>query len=258
MKTVEEMKKEEQERLNTMNLTEEKFSLWNLIKEAWKNKRYRSILILFFWFVFLFAIAGGVRNTKTPVVSSEEQEVPKTALEVFRDMDNYEFSSHLSWTEFETNTIKERKLNGSRVQYQEIFENLETKTNYYVDNGIIYKKNDNGLETTQEEFLEITLKPDMAYRLLDAATLEATTNYKDGTILKTYTISLKKFIAIYHSSKSNKEGTITMTTKEKNNQIIEVSYDLLDFMNMTEAKYSGYGLAITYSNIGKAKEIHMQ
>ena len=98
----------------------------------------------------------------------------------------------------------------------------------------------------------------MAYRLLDAATLEATTNYKDGTILKTYTISLKKFIAIYHSSKSNKEGTITMTTKEKNNQIIEVSYDLLDFMNMTEAKYSGYGLAITYSNIGKAKEIHMQ
>ena len=26
-----------------------------------------------------------------------------------------------------------------------------------------------------------------------------------------------------------------MTTKEKNNQIIEVSYDLLDFMNMTEA-----------------------
>ena len=52
MKTVEEMKKEEQERLNTMNLTEEKFSLWNLIKEAWKNKRYRSILILFFRFVF--------------------------------------------------------------------------------------------------------------------------------------------------------------------------------------------------------------
>ena len=34
--------------------------------------------------------------------------------------------------------------------------------------------------------------------------------------------------------------------------------NLLDFMNMTEAKYSGYGLAITYSNIGKAKEIHMQ
>ena len=37
------------------------------------------------------------------------------------------------------------------------------------------------------------------------------------------------------------------------------AYDfILDFMNMTEAKYSGYGLAITYSNIGKAKEIHMQ
>ena len=71
-------------------------------------------------------------------------------------------------------------------------------------------------------------------------------------------INLNKFISIYHNSHSNAKGKITITTKEKDNQITEVTYDLLSFMNHQEAKYSAYGIAITYKNIGKVDSIHLQ
>lgn len=76
--------------------------------------------------------------------------------------------------------------------------------------------------------------------------------------MKTYTVSLKDFLSIYHDSNSSSEGEIVITTKEANQQITEVSYDLLDYVNQSQPTYSGYGLTITYQNIGKVEEIHIQ
>ena len=173
-------------------------------------------------------------------------------------MDNYEFTTNLTFADITTNQLQTRELVGKRYNYQEEFEDKLNKTSYFIDNGIVYQRSEGRLETSQEEFIEMTLKPDMTYRMLEDATLEATTNYKDGSILKTYTINLKKFIAIYHNSHSNAKGEITITTKEKDNQITEVTYDLLSFMNQQQVQYSAYGITITYKNIGKVDSIHLQ
>ncbi len=253
-KTEEELYQEQLQKMEE----EEKFSFWKMLKEAWSNKRYRAMIILVFWFVFLFIVAGGLRQTPKQTPLQEAELEKKDALEIYRDMDNYEFTTNLVYADITTNQIQNRELEGRRYGYQEEFENKLNQTSYFIDNGIVYKKSEGKLETSQEEFIEMTLKPDMTYRLLDGASLEATTNYKDGSILKTYTINLKKFIAIYHNSNSNAKGKITITTKEKDNQITEVTYDLLPFMNQQQAQYSAYGITITYKNIGKVDSIHLQ
>lgn len=254
VKTEEELYREQLQKMEE----EEKFSFWKMLKEAWSNKRYRAMMVLVFWFIFLFIVAGGLRQSPKPTTIKETEQEKKDALEIYRDMDNYEFTTILTFADLTTNQLQTRELVGRRYGYQEEFENKLDQTNYFIDNGIVYKKSEGKLEATQEEFIEMTLKPDMTYRLLEDASLEATTNYKDGSILKTYTINLKKFISIYHNSHSNAKGKITITTKEKDNQITEVTYDLLSFMNHQEAKYSAYGIAITYKNIGKVDSIHLQ
>ena len=258
---VEEQTKTEEERyqeqLQKME-EEEKFSFWRMLKEAWSNKRYRAMIILVFWFIFLFVIAGGLRQAPKQTQLKEVEQEKKSSLEIYRDMDNYEFTTNLTFADITTNQLQTRELVGRRYNYQEEFEDKLNKTSYFIDNGIVYQRSEGRLETSQEEFIEMTLKPDMTYRMLEDATLEATTNYKDGSILKTYTINLKKFIAIYHNSHSNAKGKITITTKEKDNQITEATYDLLSFMNQQQVQYSAYGITITYKNIGKVDSIHLQ
>lgn len=257
---VKEQKKTEQEtyqeQLQKMK-KEEKFSLWKTIKEAWSNKRYRAMLILVFWFIFLFIIAGGLRNTPD---SSHLQEIEpqekKSALEVFRTTNNYEFKTVLSVTDMNQNQ-QQRVLEGRRLAYQEEFLNQTDQVSYFVDNGIIYKRSDEKLETTSDEFIEITLKPDVTYQMVKKATLESTTNYKDGSILNTYSLPLKEFISVYHNSNSNASGTITITVKEQENEVVEVSYDLLDFMNQQQVQYMEYQLTMTYQNVGKVDSIHL-
>ena len=93
--------------------------------------------------------------------------------------------------------------------------------------------------------------------MVKKATLESTTNYKDGSILNTYSLPLKEFISIYHNSNSNASGTITITVKEQENEVVEVSYDLLDFMNQQQVQYMEYQLTMTYQNVGKVDSIHL-
>ncbi len=256
-----EIKEEQKQDKNTKKkkAKKEPNPFFQLLKEAWSHKRYRATIILVFWFIFLFLVAGSLRQAPESVPLTEaNQTKPVSALEQFRDMTNYEFQTKLTWTEIESSTVQERVLSGRRLGYQEEFDNTTDHTSYYVDNGIIYKRNETSLEATNDQFIELTLKPDMTYHILEKATLEATTDYKDGSTLKTYTVSLKDFVSIYHDSNSSSEGEIVITTKEANQQITEVSYDLLDFVNQNQATYSGYGLTITYQNIGKVEEIHIQ
>ena len=67
----------------------------------------------------------------------------------------------------------------------------------------------------------------------------------------------KEFISIYHNSNSNASGTITITVKEQENEVVEVSYDLLDFMNQQQVQYMEYQLTMTYQNVGKVDSIHL-
>ena len=170
-----EIKEEQKQEKNTKKkkAKKEPNPFFQLLKEAWSHKRYRATIILVFWFIFLFLVAGSLRQAPESVPLTEaNQTKPVSALEQFRDMTNYEFQTKLTWTEIESNTVQERALSGRRLGYQEEFDNTTDHTSYYVDNGIIYKRNETSLEATNDQFIELTLKPDMTYHILEKATLE--------------------------------------------------------------------------------------
>ncbi|MBS7021375.1 MAG: hypothetical protein KH135_05955, partial [Firmicutes bacterium] len=175
LKTEEEKKQELLEQMKK----EEKFSLWRTLKEAWKDKRYRSIMLLAFWFVFLFVIAGGLRVTNDKRVPFKQVEKEtKNEVEKLEGQTNYEFQTTLQFQEF-NGVLQTRVLKGSRNGFQEKFVNEIDKTTYYIDNGVLYKKGELRYDATNDEFIEMTLKPDVLGKLLKKGTLEATTQFKD-------------------------------------------------------------------------------
>lgn len=255
----EKIKKEAlyQEKLNKMK-EEESPSFWKLLKTAWSNKRYRGLIVLFFWFAFLFFIAGGLRTTyQTKPLDPPKTTVLKNALETFGAITNYEFQTILTY-QVTNDTLKTRVLKGSRVNFKERFSNESDKILYYMDNGVMYKKGELKYDPTDDEFIEITLKPDVLEKLLKVATLESTTNYKDGSIKKDYSISMKKFMSVYKNVSTKSMENILISTLEINHTIYEVDYDLLNYMNQSGPQYEKYQLQIKYENIGAVKSIEIE
>lgn len=247
----------QQELLEKMK-KEEKFSIWRSLKEAWRDKRYRSVMLLSFWLVFLFVIVGGVRvtSTKRPVIKPTEVKV-KNAVDAYSKLTNYEFQTTLQMQE-SNGLLQNRVLIGSRTDFKEKFSNETDKTNYYLDNGVLYKKGELRYDATNDEFIELTLKPDILGKLLKTGTLEATTNFKDGSMKKEYSVSMKEFMSIYRNASFKGTETITITTLEMNQVIYEVECDLQNYMNQEKEQYQVFKLKIEYSNMNAVAAIEME
>jgi hypothetical protein len=200
---------------------------YKTIKELLKNKRYRALVILGLYLVFMSIIVMAIRNAPTNEITIDNR------LAEFKLKTNYNYNYSIITT---NDDIEETKLIlGSRFdnKNQLIF---EEKT-YVFDNVLI------GFPINQ---IDITkLQYDYIYEYIKLATL---TNADD--ISNNYSISLSSFMRIANRVSITSNDPITIKVFFTNNVITQIELDLTSYVNYNQDLYDKYMVVINYTNIG--------
>lgn len=224
------------------------------LKELWKNKQMRSILILGIYFIFFLLIIISLRtNHKIP---NQVQE-------------------NTSLFEFSTNKIKRNNyhylykvtLNNVTVTYEgdrylekEIFtknDNMKIETFYNYHEK--YLKNINQVWSKVENpylfsrFKEIT----MIEKILKEANLESKTEYHNKSFQYVYRISTNNIVRMIDRKNidiADIPNTITITTNQ-NHEVEKIELDLTSYLSYNTIKNQQLSISITYSKFGEIEEI---
>ncbi len=203
-------------------------------REIWKNKRYRAMIILGFYFVFFLFLIGSIRSSRGNVPPTSDTTTTNIS---FESLDNYEATytftidsaSHFVYT--------------TRYQEEEVIEVEETNEEYYIKGDTFYSVKDQKLETTSDQLYGLSffkLRPDELSKLLKYSTFQHQTEFQDDRIRKVYQITVKGFFSWLDGSFQDADETITITTEEINGLMTIFTIDLSHYQNET--------ITITYQN----------
>ncbi len=235
------------------NNDEKKISYWAKFKEIWQNKRYRSLIILGLYiiiYIFLIIVLGSSNETTT--LPPETQEEPKTALENYQDMTNYEFVLEIT-EQKDSNEIK-HSYNGKTDGEVTIINDT-----YYLKDNIIYEivgEQIRILEATLVEINLFKLKPANLYELINLGELNYETKFADESMEKSYLVPLKDVIKNFKGEDiADPKTTIEIKYKEENNNITSIELDLSNYQKHYYENTDIYNVKITYNNIGNVETL---
>lgn len=224
-----------------------------LLKKIWENPRYKALIKLCLYFVFIFLVIS-VYTSSNNIINNEEiidNKFNYTNMEIKLSRDNYNFQYEILDREIKyIGKSSNDKIIGEKIEFDKI-----TKF-YYDDQYYIYKDN------TDEGIIDNNIFSEFIYNLYNVNTIfdylkdvevEYTTTYKDSSILKGYKIDISKVLNIDNLL----DKYITIETIEKPD-IYEISLDLLELINYNnEEPVDSYKLKLIYSEIGTTEEIEI-
>lgn len=211
--------------------------------ELWNTPRYRSLIILglyFIFFVFVIAtIRSGYKNNTTTSVTK------KDVLEEYRLLDNYQYKMTI-----ETDTNK--TLIGQVYKDKQTF--TYNNENYYISYGKVYIKNDTYEEIDMPllDFDVWRFTPTFITNLRLSGKLDATTEYADKSISKTYLVPIKVYRDNYYDIDyesgvvSDLEESIKLTIYQNDTKVTKVELDLTSVYSNEDTSDSHYFVTIEY------------
>lgn len=210
----------------------------SLLKEAWKDPKYKALIKLTLWFLFITILVFVARFCEGTKIEQKPQEkvIHKTKLET---MKNFEYEIKIN----ENQNITSIK----GIYYSSIndFEILNTKENYTIKENIIYHKPSN---TIVDQLFPIHLNslfPPELNKYLISENIISEIQYQNNQIKKEYRILNWDIIS------TNIEQDITVY--EDKNYITKIEMDLTNSIKTTHPNINHYDITIEYQNINQIK-----
>lgn len=225
---------------------------WEIVKNAFKDKRKRAVISLGFWIIFfiaVFVMVGGPVNIdyeyqkRTSSSNSNiSKPVTKNTLENFKKVDNTEFTYDVTITEY--NKTLNYKIEGT--YYDKDYYFTLDGVSYYLKDDIIYLVDDvnhnlvtfrpdaNHLFNRMDGKLMQMLRISELYTTLTSSEEQTKTTYKDNTTVTSFAYKVYdgRSIAIKMTEKDNKLGVLS-----------------LDYTNYAVPKTQLFRVDITYNNM---------
>lgn len=202
-------------------------------KQLWKDKRYRSIIILLMYLIF-FVILFSIFN-----ISNDKARLDYEKIIRFKDYDVYDFDMQL-----DINTVI-YNLNGNRNQdrYEFIYENENFNMNY----SDLKQSNLDINIINSFEFQPLLINNMVENSLLISEKKVVATN----EIIKEYSLDLNKYLQIldYNLDIYNNNDAISIIVTEIDEQVTCITLDLTNFYKNLEESYYEYKITINYSNL---------
>ena len=236
-----------------------KFSFKNIV-EAWHNPRGRAAILLCGYLIFLMFVVGGVRSNIKPNSNNIDndnnvEETPKEEIlnSEYKNYSNYEYELKITVNDV-TNIYLGKKNNN-----KSLITDVNNQT-YYLEDGILYIIN-NGVKNIYNnnnyDLNLINFTPNTINSLIEAATLNYTTNFANGNISKNYILSLSAFMKLIFGSDISSNEVISITTTENNDLITNVTLDLSNYEKYKGSTVNNFVISITYSNLNGVPEINV-
>ncbi len=208
------------------------------IIEIWKNRRYRGLIILGFWFVFFFFV---IMLLRVSVKNQENFEASiKTIPEILENIKNYEFSYEI------TNDDINYNINGLYIDNETLF--IYNENTYFIKDKIYIVNNEQLQEVENPIEIDISkLNIENIYNLIkDKEKLYET---KESGIKSTvYKISINEFSKLFGLDIES-EDFIEITIETKDNSYESIYMDLTQYMNYYELKYRKYNIKLELNSI---------
>lgn len=202
-------------------------------KQLWKDKRYRSIIILLMYLIF-FVILFSIFN-----ISNDKARLDYEKIIPFKDYNVYDFDMQL-----DINTAI-YNLNGNRNQdrYEFIYENENFNMNY----SDLKQSNLDINIINSFEFQPLLINNMVENSLLISEKKVVATN----EIIKEYSLDLNKYLQIldYNLDIYNNNDAISIIVTEIDEQVTCITLDLTNFYKNLEESYYEYKITINYSNL---------
>ncbi len=236
-----------------------KFSFKNIV-EAWHNPRGRAAILLCGYLIFLMFVVGGVRSNIKPNSNNIDndnnvEETPKEEIlnSEYKNYSNYEYELKITVNDV-TNIYLGKKNNN-----KSLITDVNNQT-YYLEDGILYIIN-NGVKNIYNnnnyDLNLINFTPNTNNSLIEAATLNYTTNFANGNISKNYILSLSAFMKLIFGSDISSNEIVSITTTENNDLITNVTLDLSNYEKYKGSNVNNFVISITYSNLNGVPEINV-
>ncbi len=202
-------------------------------KQLWKNRRYRSLIILLMYFIFFMILFAILNFSSDNVNLSEEKTIP------FENYDIYDFSIQL-----DINTVI-YNINGKRSQniYEFIYNNQ-------IFNMTYSELKQSNLDINIINCFEFT--PSLINSMLENSLLVSEKKVvATNEIIKEYSLNLSKYLQIldYNLDIYNPDDVIIITMTALDNQETSITLDLTNFYKNLEEAYKEYKIKIDYSNL---------
>ena len=210
------------------------------ILELWNIPRYRSLIILFIYFIFFAFVIASINTNSS--LNTNSNNIKVNVMEKYIQMDNYQYNATIK-NETEINLIG--KVNKDK---QIIMFNNDT---YYYNNINLYKNKANLYIKTDDNLLDFEVwrfSPLFINNLIKKGKLESKTEYTDGTNSKTYLVQIKDFLKAYNNVVTDDTRTFEIIIYQNEKQITKVELELTDIYNMGEYSNSyDYEVILEYS-----------
>lgn len=214
--------------------------VWANIKLIWANRQYRSAIKLFLYLIFMATVLIMINMNTSQNINNQVN--IKTPLELFGDLDNYQYQTIIN----KNNELT--VLDGNYFNSENNFtvNNIDYK---YKDNQIYLKLTNEVLTTESVLFNVFNLTPTTLQRMINKSEEVSKTNYKNGMIEINYELSVKDFSKIYAGQNINNDEVIAITTRLENNNINRVSLNMINYLKIIDPTINTYLIEINYLDI---------
>lgn len=225
---------------------DKKKSKWVILKEMWKDPKKHAIICLCLYAIFFLGIfiMFKVMSITSSIKNENKETHELTELEMYKDMNNYEYNYNIS---LNGNTYY---IEGTVYLNKEKFELKNNNTSFYItDNNQEYDNDYLNLEDSINLNLEM-IKPNNIYLILKDLNPTSTTEYKDMTKKEVYNLKLDRIKDILRNTYNNYEENIVINIYSQNKEINKIEIDI-NTQELTET------IEIEYLNIGNIKDFNI-
>lgn len=224
----------------------EKLGFWKTLKALWGNTRYRAMIRLGGYLVFVIFVLIMIQSNTSRSLPTSQNSYYRLA-----NMNNYEYQ--YTFTVNQTmNVVK-----GIHVSDKESFEIVGDSNKYLLEGELYYQLSNNGKVQIQNpvSYSLPSIQPHNLEEMLDASQKISTTNYETGETEKVYQLSSEVFYSIWDSSQIKKGENITIKVKESNNVIASITIDMTAVEQKANPTITKCELVLEYFHIGEMRVI---
>lgn len=221
--------------------------LLKVAKDIWNTKQYRAAIRLFLYLFFVVGVLIFLQLSS----SRNPEKVYLSPLDKFKQANNYEYIYTLT-----EDTISQTIL-GIRYQEEENFQITGHQTRYLLQNNQLYALLDTGSQLVDKvtSYRMIDVRPNKLAIMIEKGKEISTTNYTTGEEETTYQLSVSEFANIYDGLPIDSEEFITIKVMIKENNIISVTLDLINYRKKYVPTSTQYILKLDYRNYGMVEKL---
>lgn len=212
--------------------------IFTKFKELWKDKRYRSLMILLLYFIFFLFIFIFLNVNSNEIDNKDTQRI------LFKNYKVYEFTTNININDY----IFE--INGKRY-----------------NNNYSFSFNDEVFNLNYAEIMESNLDkniinsfnftPDIIDNIIKNSSLISEKKLiSNNEIIKEYNILLSDYLNILDFNLVNYDNSdfVLIEVTELNKDVVFVKLDLTNFYKNIEESYFKYEITISYDKINNVSE----